>query len=152
MKKEIKTITTNKKAFHNYSVEDEYTAGIVLLGCEIKSIRSGETNISDSYCVFQNGNELFIKNMYIKPYGNRDGFTFKLDPTRDRKLLLTKHELRKLKQKVSQKGMTIVPLKVIINEGGYCKVIIGLCKGKHTYDKREDLKQKDIKRDIEREL
>ena len=151
MKKEIKTITTNKKAFHNYSIEDEYVAGVVLLGCEIKSIRSGETNLTDGYCVFQNG-ELWLKNMYIKPYENRDGFHFKLDPNRDKKLLLTKYELRKLEQKVKIKGYTIIPLRVIINENGYCKIIIGLCKGKKEYDKRQDIKERDIKRDMEREI
>ena len=151
MKKEIKTITVNKKAFHNYSVEDEYVSGLVLLGCEIKSIRSGETNLTDGYCVFQNG-ELWLKNMYIKPYENRDGFHFKLDPNRDRKLLLTKYELRKLEQKVKIKGYTIIPLRVAINENGYCKIIIGLCKGKKEYDKRQDIKERDIKRDVERDL
>lgn len=149
MEKEIKTITTNRKAFHDYSVEDEYMSAIVLQGCEIKSIRNGEINISDSYCTFHN-DELWMKNMYIKPYSQRDGFTFNIDPNRDRKLLLTKHELRKLEQKVKIKGYTIIPLKVVINDRGFCKIIIGLCKGKHTYDKRQDLKEKDLKRDMER--
>ena len=154
MKKEIKTITVNKKAFHNYSIEDEYVSAIQLLGCEIKSIRSGEVNISDTYCVFggKNNHELFVKNMYIKPYENRDGFHFKLDPNRDRKLLLTKYELRKLEQKVKIKGYAIIPLRVAINENGYCKIIIGLCKGKKEYDKRQDIKERDIKRDMERDL
>ena len=151
MEKEIKTITTNRKAFHDYSIEDEFMSGIVLKGCEIKSIRSGETNLTDGYCTFHNG-ELWMKNMYIKPYSQRDGFTLNIDPHRDRKLLLTKHELRKLEQKVKIKGYTIVPLKVIINKNGYCKIVIGLCKGKHTYDKRQDLKEKDLKRDMERDF
>lgn len=149
MNKEIKTITTNRKAFHDYFIEIEYIAGVVLKGCEIKSIRSGETNLTDGYCVFQNG-ELWLKNMYIKPYSQRDGFTFNIDPNRDRKLLLTKHELRKLQQKVNVKGFTIIPLKIIINQNNLCKIVIGLCKGKHTYDKRQDLKEKDLKREMER--
>ena len=150
----MKTITENRKAYFNYLVEDDFTCGISLKGCEIKSIRRGEINISDSYCMFggKNNLELFIKDMYIKPYGNRDGFSFNIDPTRDRKLLLTKNELRKLSQKVKTKGMTIVPLKVIINDGGYCKLVIGLVKGKHVYDKRQSIKERDIVRDMEREI
>lgn len=149
--KEKKIITTNRKAYHDYSIEDEYQAGVVLKGCEIKSIRSGETNLTDGYCMFESG-ELFVKNMYIKPYKNRDGFSHKIEPDRDRKLLLTKHELRRLNQKVKVKGFAIIPLKVIINENGYCKIIIGLCKGKKTYDKRQDIKEKDIQRDMERNM
>ena len=154
MKREVKTITTNKKIHFNYSVEHEYMCGILLEGCEIKSIRKHEVNISDSFCYFdgKNGMELFVKDMYIKPYKNRDGFSINIEPNRDRKLLLTKPELRKLSQRMKVKGYTIVPIKLIINENGYCKIVIGLCKGKKLYDKKNDIKERDIRREMEREI
>lgn len=146
----MKIICTNRKSNFNYFVVSEFISGICLNGSEIKSVRKGEVEISESYCMFggKNKSELFIKNMFIKLYGNRDGFLSTLDPNRDRKLLLNKHELLKLSQKVQQKGMTIVPLKVVINDKGLCKIVIGLCKGKNVVDKRQTIKERDLDREI----
>ena len=135
----------NKKASHEYFFLDTYIAGIQLVGVEIKSIRDGRVNLSEAYCVFQNG-ELYLKNTHISPYENA-GYV-KIDPLRDRKLLLNRNELRKLSEGVERKGQTIVPTKMFINEKGLCKVEICLCQGKKTYDKREALKEKDIKKKV----
>lgn len=133
----------NRKASFEYTFLDTYVAGIQLIGVEIKSIRNGNVNLSEAYCVFQQG-ELYLKNTHISPYENA-GF-IKVDPLRDRKLLLNKNELRKLSESVSRKGLTIVPTKMFVNERGLCKVEICLCQGKKSYDKRESLKEKDLKR------
>ena len=135
----------NRKASFDYIFLDTYVAGIQLVGVEIKSIRKGSVNLSESYCVFQRG-ELYLKNVHISPYENA-GF-IKVDPLRDRKLLLNKHELRKLSEGVSRKGLTIVPTKMFINERGLCKVEVCLCQGKKNYDKREALKEKDLKKSM----
>ena len=135
----------NRKASYEYTFLDTYVAGIQLVGVEIKSIRNGHVNLSESYCVFQHG-ELFLVNAHISPYENA-GYV-KVDPLRDRKLLLNKKELRKLSEGVSRKGLTIVPTKMFINERGLCKVEICLCQGKKSYDKRESLKEKDMKKRI----
>ena len=135
----------NRKASFDYIFLDTYIAGVQLVGVEIKSIRKGSVNLSESYCVFQWG-ELYLKNVHISPYENA-GF-IKVDPLRDRKLLLNKHELRKLSEGVSRKGLTIVPTKMFINERGLCKVEICLCQGKKNYDKREALKEKDLKKSM----
>ena len=135
----------NRKASHEYFFLDTYIAGIQLIGVEIKSIRNGGVNLSEAYCVFQNG-ELYLKNTHISPYENA-GFV-KVDPLRDRKLLLNKNELRKLSEGVSRKGLTIVPTKMFINDRGLCKVEVCLCQGKKTYDKRESLKEKDMKKRV----
>ena len=135
----------NRKASHEYFFLDTYIAGIQLIGVEIKSIRNGEVNLSEAYCVFQNG-ELYLKNTHISPYENA-GFV-KVDPLRDRKLLLNKNELRKLSEGISRKGLTIVPTKMFINDRGLCKVEVCLCQGKKTYDKRESLKEKDMKKNV----
>ena len=135
----------NRKASYEYSFLDTYVAGIQLVGVEIKSIRNGRVNMSEAYCVFQHG-ELYLKNTHISPYENA-GY-IKVDPLRDRKLLLNKQELRKLSEGVSRKGLTIVPTKMFINERGLCKVEICLCQGKKNYDKRESLKEKDIKKRV----
>ena len=133
----------NRKVSHEYLFLDTYIAGIQLVGVEIKSIRNGEVNLSEAYCIFQNG-ELYLKNTHISPYENA-GFV-KVDPLRDRKLLLNKNELRKLSAGISRKGLTIVPTKMFVNDRGLCKVEICLCQGKKNYDKRESLKEKDLKR------
>ena len=133
----------NRKASFEYTFLDTYVAGIQLVGVEIKSIKNGNVNLSEAYCVFQQG-ELYLKNTHISPYENA-GF-IKVDPLRDRKLLLNKNELRKLSESVSRKGLTIVPTKMFVNERGLCKVEICLCQGKKSYDKRESLKEKDLKR------
>ena len=135
----------NRKASFEYSFLDTYVAGIQLVGVEIKSIRNGRVNMSEAYCVFQHG-ELYLKNTHISPYENA-GY-IKVDPLRDRKLLLNKNELRKLSEGVSRKGLTIVPTKMFVNERGLCKVEVCLCQGKKNYDKRESLKEKDMKKRV----
>ena len=135
----------NRRASHEYFFLDTYIAGIQLIGVEIKSIRKGEVNLSEAYCIFQNG-ELYLKNTHISPYENA-GFV-KVDPLRDRKLLLNKNELRKLSEGISRKGLTIIPTKMFVNERGLCKVEVCLCQGKKNYDKRESLKEKDMKKRV----
>ena len=137
----------NKRAGFDYEFLDKYTAGIVLTGTEIKSVRAGKASLVDSYCYFANG-ELYVKNMHIAEYwwGN----LFNPDPRRDRKLLLNKKELRKLQRGVKEKGLTIVAIKMFIAENGYAKLNIALAKGKKEYDKRESIKEKDMRRYIER--
>ena len=127
----------NKRAEHEYFLMDQVTAGIVLTGTEIKSIRSGKASLTDSYCTFKE-NELFVVGMHIAEYDR--GSYNNHDPKRDRKLLLTARELRKLKNKVQEKGFTIVPVLLFINEKGLAKLDIALARGKHYYDKRESLK------------
>ena len=139
----------NKKAGYQYFLVEIFTAGIQLQGTEIKSIRSGKANLSDAYCAFVE-DELFVKNMHIAEY---DFGTYNNhSPKRDRKLLLNKRELRKLSGKVKEKGFTIIPVRLFINENGLAKLEIALARGKHFYDKRESLKKKDIKKDIDRSL
>ncbi|MEI6455511.1 MAG: SsrA-binding protein SmpB [bacterium] len=139
----------NKRASHEYFLVQEFTAGIQLTGTEIKSIRDGKANIADAYCSFT-GNELFVRNMHIAEYVL--GTHYNHEPKRDRKLLLTKRELKKLQTKVNERGFTIIPTVLFINEKGYAKLTIALAKGKHSYDKRETLKQKDIQREIDRHI
>ena len=137
----------NRKANYNYFLVEEYVAGVVLVGCEIKSIRNKDVNMSDSYCTFVGG-ELYVKNLHISPYKNSN-FTYKdYDPKRDRKLLLTKRELRKLQRDVKEKGYTIVPVNLFVNEKGLVKMTISLAKGKHTYDKSQTIKERDLEREI----
>lgn len=137
----------NKKASYQYFLVEQNTAGIQLTGTEIKSIRAGKANIADAYCAFENG-ELFVKEMHIAHYSHGTYFNHELK--RDRKLLLTKRELKKLHNKVKEKGFTIIPVLLFVNEKGLAKLDIALAKGKHFYDKRESLKKRDIKREIER--
>lgn len=139
----------NKRAEHEYFLMDRLTAGLVLTGTEIKSIRNGKASLADSYCSFK-GEELYVIGMHIAEY-ERGSFN-NHDPKRDRKLLLNARELRKLKTKVQEKGLTIVPVLLLINEKGLAKLDIALARGKHYYDKRESLKTKDSKRDIEKQL
>jgi SsrA-binding protein len=137
----------NKKAGHEYFLMQELTAGIQLTGTEIKSIRDGKASIVDAYCSFK-GDELFVINMHIAEYTY--GTYNNHEPKRDRKLLLTKRELKKLQVKVKERGFTIVPTLLFINEKGLAKVTIALAKGKHHYDKRENLKTRDHQREIDR--
>lgn len=147
MEKKNNILIDNRKANYNYFLLEEYVAGIVLEGCEVKSIRNRDVNMSDSYCTFV-GNELIIKNMHISPYKN-SGFTYKdYDPKRDRKLLLTKRELRKLQKDVQTKGYTIVPVNLYTNDKGLVKLTIALAKGKHTYDKSQTIKERDLDREM----
>ncbi|WP_316572323.1 SsrA-binding protein SmpB [Neobacillus sp. YIM B06451] len=141
-----KTVAQNKKAYHDYFIEETYEAGIVLQGTEIKSIRAGKVQLKDSYARIHNG-EMFLYSVHISPYeqGNR----YNHDPLRTRKLLLHKREIMKLLGETKESGYALVPLKMYL-KNGYAKVLIGLAKGKKKYDKREDLKQKEAKRDIER--
>ena len=139
----------NKRAEHEYFLMDRLTAGIALTGTEIKSIRNGKASLAESYCTFK-GDELFVVGMHIAEYDK--GTYNNHDPKRDRKLLLTSRELRKLKAKVQEKGFTIIPVLLFINEKGLAKLDIALARGKHYYDKRESLKTKDSKRDVEKQL
>lgn len=138
----------NKKASFEYELLEHFTAGIVLFGTEIKSIRMGKASLVDSYCYFV-GNELFIKNMNIAEYWWGSAFS-RQDPRRDRKLLLTRKELRKLQRAVKEKGNTIVATKMFIADNGYAKVNISLARGKKEFDKRESIKEKDLRRENER--
>lgn len=137
----------NKRARFEYFLTDEFTAGIVLTGTEIKSLRDGKANITDAYCAFV-GEELFVRNMHISEY--TFGTYSNHEPKRDRKLLLNKRELRKILSKTREKGLTIVPTLLYINEKGLAKLNIAIAKGKKLYDKRDTLKAKDTKREIER--
>ena len=147
MNKNPNILIDNHKVNYNYFLIEEYNAGIVLKGCEIKSIRNKDVNMSDSYCTFING-ELYVKNLHISPYKNSN-FTYKdYDAKRDRKLLLTKRELKRLEQSVKLKGYTIVPVNVFITEKGLVKMTISLAKGKHTYDKSKSIKERDLDREM----
>ncbi|MFH1159992.1 MAG: SsrA-binding protein SmpB [bacterium] len=137
----------NKKAQFEYFLLQEYTAGIQLTGTEIKSIRAGKASIVDAFCSFT-GNELFVRNMHIAEYAY--GTHYNHEPKRDRKLLLNRKELKKLLTKVNERGFTIIPVELFINEKGLAKLTIALARGKHSYDKRETLKKKDIQREIDR--
>jgi len=143
-----KTISIkNKKAYFEYFLLEEFVAGIQLTGTEIKSIREGKASFVDSFCTFIDG-ELFVRNLHISEY--RLGTHYNHDPKRDRKLLLNARELRKLETKTREKGLTIIPFILFINEKGFAKLKIALAKGKHSYDKRETIKKKDVEREIER--
>jgi SsrA-binding protein len=144
-----KPLAQNKKASHDYFIEDTYEAGMVLTGTEIKSLRRGRANLGDAFATIRNG-EMFLHNMHISPYveGNRNNPD---DPTRARKLLLHKTQIHKLLGLAKQEGYTLVPLKVY-SRNGYAKVLIGIGKGKKQYDKRESAAKKDAERDIQRAL
>lgn len=137
----------NRKASFEYHFLDKYIAGIMLQGTEIKSIREGKANLQESYCALLDG-ELWVKNMHISPY--TEGTYANHEPKRDRKLLLNKRELKKLESKFKEKGLAIIPVRLFINDRGLAKLEIALAKGKKLYDKREDIKQKDLKREMER--
>ena len=144
----MKIVSQNKKAFHDYCILETYEAGIVLQGTEIKSVRKGSVNLKDSFIRIKN-DEAFIENMHIAPYeqGNR----FNHEPLRTRKLLLHKKQIKKLQKEIKENGLTIVPTKLYFNTSKL-KVEISLARGKKLYDKRQDLKAKDAKRDVERAL
>lgn len=137
----------NKRAYFDFEVLDTYTAGLMLTGTEIKSIRAGKAQISEAFCQIKKG-ELFIINMYIKEY--ELGTHYNHEPKRTRKLLLNKRELRQIEKKVKEKGFTIIPIKVFLSERGLAKIVVGIAKGKKTHDKRESIKNKDIKRETDR--
>lgn len=138
----------NKKASFEYQFIDTYIAGLVLTGTEIKSIRMGTANLQEAYCVFIN-NELFVKSMHISKYN--EGSYYNHEPLKDRKLLLQKRELKKLEVKSQEKGLTIIPTRLFITKRGFAKLEIALAKGKKMFDKREDIKEKDLRREMSRE-
>ncbi len=138
----------NKKARFEYEILDRYTAGIVLTGTEIKSIRQSKASIAESFCEFNAQGELFVINMSIEEYSH--GTYYNHRPNAERKLLLNKRELKKLEREVKNTGLTIVPLRLFINEKGYAKLDIALAKGKKLYDKRDTIKDRDNKRDLDR--
>ena len=146
----MKIIATNKKAYFDYFVISTYEAGLVLEGSEVKSIRKGNVNLKDAFIYFNSKEEVFVKNMFIKKFENFGGF--EIDEKRDRKLLLNKSEIRKLASKTKEKGYSCVPLKICLKANKFVKLEIGLVKGKKTYDKKETIKQNDIKREVEREI
>ena len=137
----------NKKAFHDYEITEKYVAGIQLLGTGIKSIRMGKVSLGEAYCLFE-GKELYVRGMQISDYAW--GSYNKHEPGRDRKLLLTQHELKKLKRKTRESGLTIAALRMFISGSGFAKLEIGLARGKKEYDKRETIKRKDTQRQMER--
>ena len=147
-KKGMKLIANNKKAFHDYFIEDTYEAGIALAGTEVKSLRMGKCSIKESFIRVENG-EVYIYGMHISPY--EKGNIFNRDPLRVRKLLLHRSEINKIVGKIAEKGYTLVPLKVYF-KGSLVKVEIGLAKGKKLYDKRADIAKKDIRREAEKEF
>ena len=140
---------SNRSAYHDYFIEDTYSAGMVLLGTEIKSIREGKVSFNDSYCLFHK-DELWIKSLYIGEYSH--GTDNNHVATRDRKLLLNRREMDKIQAKIKEKGYTLVPLKIFFNDKSLAKMEIGLGKGKKAYDKRETLKEKDSQREMARFL
>ena len=143
-----KSIATNKKAFHDYFVDDKFEAGIELFGTEVKSIRAGQVNLKDSWCDIKNG-EIFVQGMHISPY--EKGNIFNRDPLRVRRLLMHKREIMKLNAAIQQQGMTLVPLELYFS-GSRVKIAVGLCRGKKLYDKRDDAAKRDMQRDIERHM
>ena len=146
--KDTRLIANNKKAYHDFFIEDTYEAGIALHGTEVKSLRMGKCSIKEAFIRIEN-DEVFVYGMHISPY--EKGNIFNKDPLRVKKLLMHKYEIRKLRAKIQEKGYTLVPLKVYFNQS-LVKVEIGLAKGKKLYDKRDDIAKKDQLRDVEREF
>ncbi len=144
---ETKVVATNRKARHDYHIEETFEAGLVLTGTEVKSLRAGKVNLRDSFARIDRG-EAFLYNMHISPYdfGNR----WNHDPTRTRKLLLNKAEIRRLIGKIQQQGLTLVPLKVYFNDRGIAKVELAVARGKKKWDKREDIAKREARREVER--
>lgn len=139
----------NKRAWYEYYLLEEFVAGMVLTGSEIKSIREGKASIAEAYCFLQGG-ELYIKNMHITEY-HHGGYVTQ-DPKRDRKLLLSRRELKRLTVKTVEKGLTIIPLLLFISDSGYAKIKISIARGKKFFDKRESIKSRDIERDVQRRM
>lgn len=147
-KNSSKIIAQNKKAWHDYFVDEKYEAGIELFGTEVKSIRAGTVNLKDSFCSIDNG-ELFVIGMHVSPYDH--GNIYNRDPLRKRKLLMHKREIMKLNGLVSQKGMSLIPLSLYFS-GSHVKVELGLCRGKKLYDKRDSAAERDANREIDRRM
>ena len=140
-------VIKNRKAAYDYHLMQTYTAGIVLTGTEVKSLRLGEANISDAFCQLEN-DELFLRSMYIKELEQASYFNH--DPRRARKLLLNRNEIKKIAVKLKEKGTTLIPVQLFFSENGFVKLEIALAKGKKSYDKREDVKKRDIERELRR--
>ena len=147
MKKERKLVANNKKARHDFFIEDTYEAGIALTGTEIKSVRQGKVNIKESYARVKDG-QVDIIGMHISPY--EQGNIFNVDPLRERRLLLHKREIRKIESLITTKGKTLVPLQMYINESGLAKIQIGVAQGKKNYDKRQDIAKRDAERRMQK--
>lgn len=139
----------NRQAYHEYFIDAKYEAGIVLLGTEVKSLRSGRASFNDSYCLIHKG-EIWVKSLHIAQYSH--GTVNNHDPLRDRKLLLEKREIKKIEAKLKEKGYTLIPLRIFFNDKNLAKMEIGLAKGKKFHDKRESIKQKDVEREMKRYL
>jgi SsrA-binding protein len=139
----------NRSAYYEYFIDAKYDAGIVLLGTEVKSLRAGRASFNDSYCLIHQG-EIWIKSLHIGEYSH--GTVNNHDPLRDRKLLLQKREIKKIEGKLKEKGYTLIPLRIFLNDKNLLKVEIGLAKGKKLHDKRESIKQKDVQREMKRFL
>ena len=144
-----KVVATNRKAFHDYFIEERYEAGILLQGTEVKSLREGRVNLQDSYASVR-GSEVFLHQCHISPYSH--GNIMNHEPTRVRKLLLHKTEIHKLLGKTQQKGLTLVPLRIYFSKRGYAKVELGLAKGKKLYDRRETIKTREAGREVQRAI
>ena len=144
-----KVVATNRKAFHDYFIEERYEAGMMLQGTEVKSLREGRVNLQDSYASVR-GSEVFLHQCHISPYSH--GNIMNHDPTRVRKLLLHKAEIHKLLGKTQQKGLTLVPLRIYFTKRGYAKVELGLAKGKKLYDRRETIKSREAGREVQRAI
>ncbi len=144
-----KPVATNRKAFHDYFIEERYEAGIMLQGTEVKSLREGRVNLQDSYASVR-GSEVFLHQCHISPYSH--GNMMNHDPTRVRKLLLHKTEIHKLLGKTQQKGLTLIPLRIYFSKRGYAKVELGLAKGKKLYDRRETIKSREAGREVQRAI
>lgn len=148
MAESVKTIVTNKKAFHDYFVEESFEAGIELVGTEVKSMRAGSVNLKDAWCSVDDG-EMYVKGMHISPY--EQGNIFNRDPMRVRRLLVHKRDILRLFGLIKQQGYTLIPLSLYF-KGSRIKLQVGLCRGKKLYDKRDDAARKDMKREADRAL
>ena len=145
----MKIITVNKKAFHDYEIVQKFEAGMALMGSEVKSLRAGAVNLKDSHVEVRRG-EMILINCHISPYSNASFNNH--EPRRERKLLLHKREIAKCDQRVTVKGMSIIPLRLYFNEKGLAKIEIALAKGKRQYEKKQKIKERDVKREVDREL
>ena len=150
MKGKNQTIVSNRKARHEFFITDEFEAGLVLTGTEVKSLRSGKGNIQEAYCYINDNEEALILGLHIPPY--ELGNIYNHQPTCDSKLVLKKQQIRKIKKRLNEKGMPLVPLELFFNDRNLVKIKLGLAKGKKTVDKRDSLKDKDVKREIDRAL
>ena len=147
---ERKVVANNRKAFHDYTILDKYEAGMVLAGYEVKSLRSGQANLTDGFVNFK-GDEAFLENVHIPAYAQQSSHILDFNSRRKRKVLMHAREIKALSEKTREKGLTLVPLEIYFNQRGTAKVLLGLGKGKRTVDKRESLKKRDIEREMKRD-